>query len=177
MDNSVLKVITDKLSAIEERRRLALGAAGVGIWDWDIKTNTLTWDDTMFLIYNIPEESFTNSYSSWTTLVHPDDIGQTNDAIQRCLSHKGSPYSFKFRVRHGDFWRVVSAFGNCIRNESGEPIRMVGVNILEPDFCEECPSRASERNFCSVCPIRIAEMLTSLSDGYLEQRRQSLVKT
>jgi len=176
MNISDLKVLADKLSVIEERRRLALGASGVGIWDWNIETNQLIWDEAMFLIYDITEDSFNKDYKSWTDLVHPEDVGQTNDAIQRCLSHKGGPYSFKFRVRRGACWRVVSAFGNCVRNKDGTPKRMVGINILEPDFCEDHCTRAYDDDPCATCPMRIAKILTSISEDYLKQSRQRLIQ-
>lgn len=134
MNISELRTLTDKLSVIEERRRLALGASGIGIWDWDILNDTLVWDDMMCYIYDIQAGTFGGKYENWSCLVHPEDVGKTNDAINMCLEEESRSYSFKFRIKRGDNWRIVSAFGNCMRDVNSKPTRMVGVNVLEPDF-------------------------------------------
>ena len=58
--------ITEKLQKIEERRRLALEASYVGIWDWDIKNDILHWDKGMFDIYQISQQEFNGDYKSWS---------------------------------------------------------------------------------------------------------------
>jgi len=164
--NLSLKELTNKLSTIEERRKLALSASGVGIWDWDIINDTLFWDEGMCYIYGLTMEQFGGRYEAWASLLHQEDKQQTEKAIQRCLADSAQPYSFKFRIKRDNCWRIVSGFGNCIRDIDDRPIRMVGINVLEPDFCAEHCTRSKENNPCDICPTRFARLYQVISsDG------------
>jgi PAS domain-containing protein len=146
-----LKEITGLLSKMEERRKLALSVSYVGIWDWDIENNTLWWDDNMFEIYEIEKQEFGGEYLSWKEKVHRDDVPKLDKAIKLCLE-ENQRYIFRFRIytKHGT--KSIIGFGNCIRNEKGEPIRMVGVNVLEAVLCEKHEENLRSGIACSTCP-------------------------
>jgi PAS domain S-box-containing protein len=156
--NRNINVVTDELNKIEERRKLALSATNTGIWDWDIIKDTLTWDEAMLDIYGLTAKQFGGRYEAWTSLLHPDDLKHTTGALHRCLSDPSKAYFYRFRINRLGETRVVSGFGNCIRDKDGKPIRMVGINILEPPHCVEHDERAKRNDPCDICPSRFMKM-------------------
>lgn len=135
-----LNKITDLLQEHEERRKLALSASFVGIWDWNILTDELYWDKGMHDIYESDQGSFQSNYEAWKKRLHPEDALFTEKEIEKCLNDESYRYFYRFRVMHKNEWRWVCGVGNCIRTNS-VPTRMVGINILEPkdtEFSSRC---------------------------------------
>ncbi|GEM_PF-3213785 len=90
---------SESLRASEHRVRLATEATGVGIWDWNVETNSLRWDDQMFHIYGItPTPKGLINLDEWAALLVPEDLPQHEaifqDTIQR-LDH----CTREFRIR------------------------------------------------------------------------------
>jgi len=153
MSNQTLEELTNKLSKMEERRELALSLGGVGIWDWDLNTGKLYWDDGMLKIYSISRKDFCECYDDFKKRLHPEDVKVVEKQIEDCFVHKHR-YIFRFRVKKDEGYCVVSGFGNCIRDENDKPIRMVGVNIYEGDLCREHEERFCHKDPCDTCPTR-----------------------
>lgn len=150
--------LSSKLAEIEERRALALSASLVGIWDWDVKNKKLIFDAGMFDIYGIDPKKFKGTYEDWVEALHPDDRKYAEAAVQKCLNDPSARYFYRFRVKHQKKWRVVSGIGNCIRDNNGIPVRMVGINILEPEPCPEHNERFARNDPCETCPSRWATL-------------------
>lgn len=150
-----LKEIASQLKILEERRKLALSLNGVGIWDWNVETGKLYWDDGMFAIYNCPKHEFKGGFEDWSSRVHPNDIDKTKEQILKCVNGE-ERYIFRFRVKRGDKWGVVSGFGNVIKNELGKSVRVVGINVLEGELCDEHNERFLKKDPCETCPSRRA---------------------
>lgn len=59
--------------SLTERLSLATAVARVGVWEWDLASNTLTWDAMMFEIYGFPP-IVPIPYEQWSTAVHHEDL-------------------------------------------------------------------------------------------------------
>lgn len=119
------------LKESEERMRLATEATAVGIWEWNIQTNEVRWDDQMFRIYGLaPTQDGLVPYSVWRDAVLPEDLpGQEKmlqDTIQRC--EKGTR---EFRIRrYSDAEnRYVQAVETVRTNAQGHADWVVGTNL------------------------------------------------
>ncbi|MEI8340462.1 MAG: PAS domain S-box protein [Verrucomicrobiota bacterium] len=124
---------------INERLSLATRAGGVGIWDYDLASNLLTWDDQMLAIYGIKRESFAGVYESWKKGVHPDDLEQADNEIQMGLRGE-MDFNTEFRVVWPDGTvRRIHALAIVKRDSFGHPTRMIGTNwdITERKQIEE----------------------------------------
>jgi PAS domain-containing protein len=64
-----------RLLSLAERLSLATAVAGVGVWEWELASNTLTWDSTMFMIYGFAP-MVPMPYEKWAAAVHPDDLSR-----------------------------------------------------------------------------------------------------
>ncbi len=111
-----------------ERLNLATRAAGLGIWDWDVQRNELVWDDQMYELYGVRREDFPGAYESWLARVHPDDRA-AGEEVSLQARRGETEYDTEFRIIRPDgAVRVIKAYGKVTRGESGNPLRMTGVN-------------------------------------------------
>jgi PAS domain S-box-containing protein len=129
----------DELNLSRERLRMATDLAGLGIWDWDVKKNRLSWDTTLFEMYNVKPTEFVASYEAWQRTVFPDDLISAEADLHAAL-HGKQNFKTAFRIvwPNGEI-RWLSANGHVQRNANGEPIRMIGVNkdITERKLAED----------------------------------------
>jgi PAS domain S-box-containing protein len=121
------------------RLQLAATSGGLGIWEWDIQSDELHWDDRMFELYGISRESSLMGVEVWKKSLHPDDFLAAVDEGQAALRGE-KEYDTEFRVVHPD-GRVKSLQANAvvIRDADGKALRMIGINrdITERRSLEE----------------------------------------
>ncbi len=112
----------------EERLTLATAYTGIGIWDWDISRNILTWDETMYGLYGVNREQFCGAYEAWIHGIHPDDREFAKEASRLALADE-KDYDTEFRVVwHDQSIHYLAARGIIQRDKDENPIRMIGVN-------------------------------------------------
>ncbi len=130
----------DSLVESQGRLGLAVRAARIGIWDWDIKHDVLLWDDSMYSVYGLPKDDFDGAYETWQRVLHPEDREYAEGEIQAAIRGERE-YSPEFRILRTDgSVRYIKASSQTIRNRDGEAMRMIGVNI---DITED---KKSEEN-------------------------------
>jgi PAS domain S-box-containing protein len=108
----------------ESRNRLELAAtsAQLGIWDWDITTNKMLWDDQMFRIYGIAEKPATYGLEIWQQRLHPDDAAFAFEECQAAIRGEKN-YDSEFRVNHPDgSVKFIKANGIIVRDENGTAV-------------------------------------------------------
>ena len=128
-----------QVERLSERLKLANRAAEVGVWDWDVQSNVIVWDDSMYTLYGIKREDFSGAYEAWFQSLHPKDSERLDAEIQSALRSE-TEYDTEFRiVRPDGVVRYIRAIADVIRDDRGEPARMIGVNwdITEPKRMEQ----------------------------------------
>ena len=117
-----------KLKQLSARLELATRAGRVGVWDLDIVNNILFWDDQMYKLYGVDKKEFGNAYESWLAGVHPDDVAQGDEEVQTAIREK-KDLNTEFRIIWPDgAIRYIRALAIVQRNDSGEPLHMIGTN-------------------------------------------------
>ena len=118
----------DELNEITGRLQLAMVAAKAGIWDWNLQTNEMNWDDRMLELYGLTHENFSGGIKAWEQGLHPDDASRAMEESQAALRGE-LDFNTEFRVRHPDGKVVhIKANGLVLRDEEGKPLRMIGLN-------------------------------------------------
>jgi two-component system, NtrC family, sensor kinase len=108
----------------EERLKLALAAARMGVWEWDMRTDTVFWSPECYNICGV--ESFDGKLESFTALVHPEDRELVSMNIQRAL-HERTVYKNEYRiVQPGGNVRWVMGLGQFEYGSDGKAFRLVG---------------------------------------------------
>lgn len=155
------KRIEEALRKNEEKLRLALDAAQMGTWDWDILTGELLWSDKCMALFSIdPEGALT--YDRFLNALYPEDRKRIDIAVREAIEgHR--PYEAEMRVLKSDgTLRWVLGKGRAYYDDSGTPTRMSGIgqDITERKRMDNDLLRAKtewERTFDSV-PDMIAIM-------------------
>ncbi|QKQ26428.1 PAS domain S-box protein [Candidatus Reidiella endopervernicosa] len=118
-----------ELKRASRRMSVAANSASIGIWEWDLISNELIWDSRMFCLYGIEPESFTGAYEAWEQGLHPDDRDRMNGEVEVALrGEKEFDSEFRIITPAGEV-RYIKANSEVIRDESGQPVRMIGVNF------------------------------------------------
>ncbi len=118
-----------QLRQSEERLKLAADAAHLGIWDYDVQYDWLFWDERMFELYGAAPEGFGHRLNDWLTLLTPESIPEV-DAGLAALITSDQPFDIEFQIRRADTGeiRTLRALARAIRDDSGQALRIVGVN-------------------------------------------------
>ncbi len=134
-----------------ERLKLATEAANVGVWDYDLITGRLTWDDSMFAIYGVDPSAFSSAYDAWYNALLVEDRFAAEAVIQAAILQK-QPFDSRFRIRRSNGeMRHIQAHGLVRCDETGKPTRMVGTNedVTERHWLE-IERQESEQRFRSI---------------------------
>jgi PAS domain S-box-containing protein len=112
---------------LTERLSLATAAARVGVWEWDLASNSLMWDATMFDIYGLTPLS-PMPYERWSATVAPDDLPTVEAAQRRTIENRGQGAA-EYRIILDDgSVRIISSVERVVLDEQGHVTRMIGVN-------------------------------------------------
>ena len=125
----------EHVKASEERLRVAIDEAGMGTWDLDMRTRELRWSRSHYaLLGYIPDESKLASEQLWRSRVHPEDLGAVDAAFSKSRDTR-TLFSQEFRINRADTGAVrwLRVLGRFLYDESGEPIRSVGVLFDDTD--------------------------------------------
>jgi PAS domain S-box-containing protein len=165
-DISDRKQTTEALRQSEERFRLATRAGTVGVWDWDVTTNKVSWSDSVFAIHGLKPNEFAGTVEAFGALVHPDDQARIQEALQRAL-RDGAPYEVEFRSTRPDgkvIWIYTTA--QIIRDASGAPLRMLGSTVDITRRKEvEAALRESEQRHRQLLSLMPSAVYTCDRDG------------
>ncbi|MDP9120311.1 MAG: ATP-binding protein, partial [Acidobacteriota bacterium] len=151
----------------EERLNLALANAGMGTWDWDLRTDRSVWSPAAYRILGYPSEPGALPDGWWQGCIHPDDRERVMRSLEEARVDR-SLYNPQYRVVRADDGRLawLETTGRFIYDEAGRPIRMIGVlrDITERQQAEAERERllAGERE-----ARREAEVANRLKDEFL----------
>jgi PAS domain S-box-containing protein len=114
---------------LNERLRLALRSSNFGVWELDIATDRLAWDDRMLEIYGLDRSTFDGDRERWRATLHPDDAAAAQETVRRVISGEVPAYDTEFRIARSDgSLRHIEAHGYLQRDADGHAIRLVGLN-------------------------------------------------
>jgi diguanylate cyclase (GGDEF)-like protein/PAS domain S-box-containing protein len=116
------------LVSLTERLSLAAQVAKVGVWEWDVVSNELAWDETMYAIYGLPP-AISMNYKNWSATVHPEDLPAVEAKLQAAI-HDRTDQKAEFRITAADgTMRYVAAAERAVVDKSGDVRRVIGVNV------------------------------------------------
>ncbi|MYL68269.1 PAS domain S-box protein [Halorubrum distributum] len=125
-----------ELRELSERLQLAVEGADVGVWDWNVRTGEVRFDERWAAMLGHDTDEIDFDLLTWEERVHPDDIGDAWDAIETHFAGETDLYQcdFRMRTKAGD-WKWIRDRGRVVeRTDDGEPLRAVGIHI---DVTEE----------------------------------------
>ena len=128
-DITASKQLEAQLRESNERFKIASDSAGIGVWEFDVATQRLTWNDWMYRMYGLSPTGSDESYALWVASLHPADRARGEQEIAIALSG-GQAFECEFRiVRPGGETRCIRAAARVVHGAGGVPLKMTGVNI------------------------------------------------
>lgn len=127
-DITTLKQYERTLKTLSMRLSLATQAASIGVWDWDIRNDILTWDDQMYRLFDIDKGTRDNNYMMWRNAVDPNDIAIAEGLLQDSLNGNGEYNTQFWIVTPKNERRFLQAIGKVERDDAGNALRVIGVN-------------------------------------------------
>ena len=137
---------------------LAVAAAGIGTWDWDLVSGRLLWDPRLVEMFGYRPETFDETLAAFTARVHPDDRERVHDALATAVARCGE-YAAEYRVvlPDGDT-RWISARGRVLGDQTGTAVRALGAAI---DTTAESAAEA-----------RVARVLETMTSAFFSLDRE-----
>ncbi len=142
----IARDITERKKAEEEIRNAIerfefIGkAANDVIWDWDLLTNSVWWNDNYYSLYGYEHSLTLPDITSWTNGLHPDDSKRVSDKIHRTIDSGEKNWFDEYRYLKKD-GSIIFIYdrGFVLHDELEKPIRMVGSmqDITERKKAEE----------------------------------------
>ena len=120
-------VLGPDLATTRLRAQLAIDAAGIGTFDWDLVSGRLSWDARLIEMFGYDAETFEQTIEAFNARLHPDDLPRVTDALQAAIdSHGDYEADYRILLPSGDT-RWVSARGKAFGAAPGPASRVVGV--------------------------------------------------
>ena len=82
----------------EKRLNLAINSANIGLWDWDMKTNSIWWSENVNKIFGTPEKTFVGTYEAVLKLMPDEDKKIVSEAMKRSLEG-GKNFFVQHRIK------------------------------------------------------------------------------
>ena len=147
-DVTETKASEKALSDSEERLKLAMSVAKAGVWDWDLKTGTVIFDNRSYAIAGYEPDDFPPTLDEWRKRVHPSDLKKADQFRDKYKQGEIPHYQTEFRYRKKDgSWMWIMTRGKIIeRDANNEPVRFIGTHadITELKQTEKALQRAQK---------------------------------
>lgn len=123
-DITAHKVAENTIRDSDERLRMALRAAEVGPWQWDVKNDRITLEGHSEQLMGL-DDKFDGTSTAFLSAIHPDDRAAVDFSVRRSIE-TGAEFKVEFR-RSGDDVCWVMAKGQLYSDSSGLPDHLIGV--------------------------------------------------
>jgi len=117
----------------------------IGLWDWDVAANTVTWSDETYRQFGVTRDTFSGRVEDAVERIHPDDRSRVRGIIQTVLDGKSNEYSAQYRLLGPDqttCW--IDAHGVMLRNVSQHMLG-IGVDITDLKNSEQSLKDSEEK--------------------------------
>jgi PAS domain S-box-containing protein len=121
------RVAEESLRRSEERFQLLSRATNDTLWDWNLLTNDLWWNEHFFTMFGYREDEIELNVESWVSRVHPDDAERVGAEVHELVESGAKTWAGEYRFRRGDgSYAFISDRAYVVHDEQGKPVRMLG---------------------------------------------------
>lgn len=143
------KIVEQELVMSQERLKLAMEAANLGSWDWNLDTDEVYFDERWTQMFGSSAEARASDFRSWQNRIHRDDKLKVFKTLARHLENHSQYFEVEYRLKtRSGKWRWILDRGKVVHaNDLGRPVRMAGIvlDITHRKEIEEELHRTAER--------------------------------
>ena len=120
-----------ELNRLKERFELAVEGANLGVWDWDMTTDEVQFNEQWARMLGHPLDEIEPHLRAWEQRVHPEDLDRIEAALEEHIAGETDRYDTEYRMRTADGeWKWIRDIGEVSeRDENGDPVRAVGIHL------------------------------------------------
>ncbi len=120
-----------EISRLKERLDLAVEGANLGVWDWDITTDEVEFNEQWAAMLGLSPDDVEQHYNAWKKRVHPEDLPVVEAGVDAHLASETEIIDEEYRMQaSGGEWKWIRTVGRVVsRDEDDNPIRAVGINL------------------------------------------------
>lgn len=124
---SDLELQRHQTEKVTRRLQLATASSGSGVWEWNVQTDELVWDELMYALHGVTQEQFETSVENWQKLLHPEDADRVIAEVQSMLAGKESLAS-EYRIVLPDRTiKFVDSHAIMLFDEEHKPKKLIGI--------------------------------------------------
>jgi PAS domain S-box-containing protein len=168
------RAVSSALRDREQQYAMVMKATQDAIWDWDLITNRVDWNDGVEALFGYEASQVELTATWWYDHIHPEDAERVVNGIHAVIDHGGQNWSDEYRYRRADgTYALVVDRGYCIHDEAGRPTRMVGAmhDITRARQAEE-ELKASEARFRQLADAMPQMIFTATPNGDIDYYNQ-----
>lgn len=174
-DITALKHSNEQNRLLMERITIANEAGGIGVWEWNIDDNDLSWDRRMYEMFELSsDETPTDRY--WLGCVIAEDRDKAEQALKRSIKLR-EPLDLEYRIQSSTGIRYIHTQANRILRDDGRIERILGISqdVTEVRALNEALFQEKERMLITLDSIGEAvistnqEMLVTFMNPVAEQ--------
>jgi PAS domain S-box-containing protein len=142
------KRVEEALRKSDDRFRLIARATNDAVWDWDLTTNTLWWNESFKTLFGYKVEEIEAGIESWSHRLHPEDKERVLSETHAVINGGEQYWSAEYRFRRADgSYAVIFDRGYVVHVRNGKPVRMIGamIDITERKRAEEALENYANR--------------------------------
>ena len=165
--NKVFEAAQVTLQESQERLTLAIQSNNIAVWDWNLATDEMLWDNLMLELYKVKKsKTLTSGYlvDAWSKTLHPNDRSRAQGELEDALNNK-KPFKTEFRIIWPDGQvRHIKALAKVFFDDQGKPIRMLGTNV---DITKSALVNQMKSEFIATAAHELRTPMTTIF-GYAE---------
>lgn len=120
-----------EIQTLKERLELAVDGANLGVWDWDMTTDTVEYNEQWASMIGHSLDDIEPHLDAWERRVHPNDVESVHEAIAAHRNGETEYYDTEHRLRTADGdWKWIRDLGRIVeRDDENEAARAVGIHL------------------------------------------------
>lgn len=132
--SGIIQDITEKKLAekdkqeIFDRLTLITKSARMGVWDWNVNTRILDWDDTMFKLYGVQQNGKMDSFPIWEKRIHPKDREAFELELEKAIADEADFESESRVIWPDKSQHIIRSVAMVQRSKSNDDVRVVGLS-------------------------------------------------
>ncbi|MDX2371072.1 MAG: EAL domain-containing protein [Colwellia sp.] len=168
------KIVEEERAESAIRLKHALNVSNEGIWDWNIISDKIFYNDTFFTMLGYSITNLPVKNNSWFCLLHPDDSNKCQQLINDCIADVTDSFKIECRLkRKEDGYLWIMAKGKIVeRNDFNKPIRLVGTHTDIKEVKDSEARLKHQASYDSLTQLPNRQLFTDLLKKSIENAKR-----